>query len=447
MRLTRQALMLLSGGLSLAVFARPAWAQSDVPRVAYDNPIAGFGLTIPEDWEMATGVAGNTEIAIDAPTGAAVLFQPTLWFFYAPHSPEAQAHLLAQGLQAIGGGATPQVRATGKADEWEVTMTSDASRGPLVERWLCRSENGTSYVIGAMARPQVFTQFQDDIDTALSTCHLVGQPIIHFFREPTEDAYRLTLPHGWQWEGQIVRGENLPGAFTWKAQSADGLTGCFTSPPVGFDMTVDYMPAEMVAQGMVLTTLSQQVPGATVESVHPLPRASAYFAAVIKAAGPTMNPRVHRVRADYLGTVNGVRVRIRAYITTVMMDASPMFGGRGIWFFGVGGAWAPVDQFDALYPIARGVQASLRMSPQWKKRQIRVVEEVLKYRSAVMEEAAEEWDAYIRDVERVDDPDGGPPQEVPIGAGKVYKDSDGKMQRVGPDQDQTARDKGWKEIK
>ena len=37
-----------------------------VPRIVLQNPVAGFSLAVPEDWDMATGNAGNTEIAIDA---------------------------------------------------------------------------------------------------------------------------------------------------------------------------------------------------------------------------------------------------------------------------------------------------------------------------------------------------------------------------------------------
>lgn len=78
-------------------------AQSQVPNVTYTNPIAGFSMVIPEDWEIATATAGQVEISIDAPTGASLLYYPLLWFFYAEVPPENNALLLSQALQASGG--------------------------------------------------------------------------------------------------------------------------------------------------------------------------------------------------------------------------------------------------------------------------------------------------------------------------------------------------------
>jgi len=233
-------LALASALLALAV-AAPSPA---VPQVEYVNPIAGFSIEIPEDWEMATGTGGYTEIAIDAPVGAAVATQPALWFFRAKHPAEEEARLLARDLGQINGGAEPTVAATGREGEWEVSCRSSGVRGELIERWRCRDEAGQSYVIGALARPGVAEAFGAEIDRAFETCRLVGGPVVHFFQEPTENAYRMVLPVGWTWEGQILRTGAIPGYFVWKVQSQDGLTGCFSSPPAALNITVPYTPAD-----------------------------------------------------------------------------------------------------------------------------------------------------------------------------------------------------------
>jgi len=437
-------LALASALLALAV-AAPSPA---VPQVEYVNPIAGFSIEIPEDWEMATGTGGYTEIAIDAPVGAAVATQPALWFFRAKHPAEEEARLLARDLGQINGGAEPTVAATGREGEWEVSCRSSGVRGELIERWRCRDEAGQSYVIGALARPGVAEAFGAEIDRAFETCRLVGGPVVHFFQEPTENAYRMVLPVGWTWEGQILRTGAIPGYFVWKVQSQDGLTGCFSSPPAALNITVPYTPADELAGGIVLDGLRQQVPDAQLESVHSLPRVGEYFGELIKLAGLGENPRVHKVRADYLGTRDGTQVRVRIEIVTFMLDASPLLEGRGNWFLMTGGAWAPEARFDQRFALARGVMASLWTSPRWKANQARTVQSVLGGRRGAMDEAAAGWDALIRDMDRVPDPDGGDPQEVPNRDGGVWKDPAGVMHRVpsDPDTENALRNRGWKQI-
>ncbi len=428
----------------LLLVAAIAQAQGAVPRVTYDNPIAGFSLQIPEDWDMQMASGGNMEIAIDAAVGAGVAAQPALWFFYAPQPPEAEAQALARELGALGG--SPQVRATGKPNEREVTVTTSGARGPLLMRWRCRQENGKSYVIGALVRPNVAAQFESDIATALDSCHLIPHPILHEFTEPTERAYRLTLPRDWKWEGQILRTGPVPGYFVWKVQSPDGSTGAFSSPPGVFNIQTPYLPAPKAAEAMVLPFLRQQVPDVRLEGVHELPRAGAFFRDAIRAAGLGANPRLDKCQADYLGSQNGTRVRIRIDIATWMLDTSPLLGGRGDWFLQASGGWAPVEQFDRLYPITRGVRASLWTDPEWKRHQGQAVGSVLGGRRGALDEAAAGWDAFIRDMDRVPDPDGGPPQEVPNRDGRVWKDPQGVMHRVPPDAalEERLKNEGWK---
>ena len=434
-------------GIGVALLSLCAQAQFDVPRVVLENPIAGFSVEVPEDWEMATGTLGNVEIAIDAPTGASLAAQPALWFYHCGNEPEEEAQGLARALQQLGRG-TPEVGATGNGGEWQVKLTSTGTRGPIAERWLCRKQGTASYVIGAMARPQFAAQFQADMDRALETCKLIPSPVLSYLNEPTENAYRMTLPEGWTWKGSIFRSPAVPGSFVWECSSSDGATGAFTAPPGIFNIAQPYMPAGQMAGSIILQAIRRDVPDAQLEGVQRLPRADAYFAGGIRALGLGANPRFDKVRADYLGTRMGTRVRARVTIVTLMLDSSPLLGGRGNWQMVCSGGWAPADRFDELFPVARGVVASLRTSPVWRANQFATVNSVLGARRGVMEEAAKGWDAYIRDQDRVPDPDGGPPQEVPNRDGGIWKDPDGKMHRVPPNEEveRELRDRGWRRV-
>jgi hypothetical protein len=438
--------------LVLTAACSTAQAQTDscrtgVRRVTCENPIAGFSISIPEDWEVATAAGCNIEIAIDAPTGASITAQPALWFFYSKNTPKQTADDLAKALTAGGGGSKAEVRPAAKPDEFEVVMASAGGAfGKMNHRWLCRSEKKLTYVIGAMARPEVADAFKGDIDAALSSCKLIEQPVLRFFRDPDEDAYRIVIPDDWTWvrkESLIYRSEMVPGYFVWKVQRPDALAGCWVSPPSTFNVSTPYTAANKMAGTVVLQALRGAVPDLKLEGVKRLTGAEAYFLACIKALGPTMNPSFCKVLADYTGTVKGAAVRIRIVIVTLQWDASAMLGGAGDWEMHVSGVWAPKDNFDKLYPLGRGIISSLRTSPEWKRRQLEAVNAVLKNRRGAAEEAFKDWDAYIRDMERVKDPHGGPPQEVPMGDGKPWMDGDGKMRRVPPGQEAGAKDKGW----
>ncbi len=352
----------------LAAAAGIAWAQPDVPRVIYDNPVAGLSIEIPEDWEMGTSDYGMLNIGMEAGLGASTCRgMPMLWFFFTKTPPEQMARELAQGFQALDGCA-PQVLPFGQGD-WEVRFTSNATRGPLSERWVCKRQGRISYVIAAMVRPEFAAHFQADLDTALNTAHLIPGPPLQLFTEPTERAYRMVFPQGWQWSGRIIRTATAPGVFEWKVQTPDGLVGAFNAPPASLNIMVPYAPAAECAGTFVLQGLQQEVPDARLESVHELPRAGAYFMAAIKALGLGENPRVDKARAEYLGTRNGTPVRIHVDIGTFMLDASPLLGGRGNWILMCSGGWAPVDRFAQLYPICRGIVASIATDPVWKERQ------------------------------------------------------------------------------
>jgi hypothetical protein len=368
----------------LVVAAGACLAQPTVPRVTFDNPVAGLCIDVPEDWEMGTSDFGWLSVGIEAGLGASqcAVF-PDIWFFFTRSAPAQEAKEVAQAW-AIGG-AQPQIVA-GPKGSFEVRFTSQDSRGPLNQRWSCRRQGRVNYVIATMVRPQFAAQFQGDLDTALASAHLVPGPPLQLFTEPSERAYRMIFPQGWQWEGRILRTPQAPGVFQWKVQTPDRLNGAFNAPPVSFNIAVPYQPASACAQSMILPALRQEVPDLRLDGVHELPRAGQYFTAMIKAAGLGANPRVDKCRAEYTGTRNGTAIRIHCDIGTMMLDASPLLGGRGNWTLFVSGYWAPAQGYAVASKIGRGVVCSISTDPQWKENQ------------RVMVKADRWWKEFMRDL-------------------------------------------------
>ncbi len=354
--------------LILCVAASAASAQPAVPRDTYTNAIAGFSIDIPEDWEMCTGDLGNTMIALDAdagiPTGAVF---PVLWFFRASEPPREMANSIAAGLDAMDH-SSPGVR-EGADGEWIVSAASNGPRGALVEEWHCRQEGNDAYVLATMVRPEQEPNFREDLAAAVASCRLAPTPRLKLYTEPGERAFCMVVPEDWTCRGHVFRTPLVPGYFQWEASSPDGLAGAFSGPPAVLNITVPYVPADRAAEEIVLPALRQQIPDARLVAVHELPRPGRYYEEAIRRLGIGDKPRMDKVRADYLAVRNGVEVRARVTIGTVMLGASDLLGGRGDWWLLTNGYWAPDDRFDELAPVGRGVVASVMADPEFRRSQ------------------------------------------------------------------------------
>ncbi len=370
-------------------------AQTHVPRITYVNPVAGISIQIPEDWEMGTNDWGSLFIGLDADTAPGnCRFAPQLWFFYCKETPEQMAAMLQQHVPTLGGQITV-ARATGNGDEWEVRFNSHGAVGPLSERWLCRTEKGLNYVIAAMVKPEIQMQVEDDVDTALASCTVIGGPPMQRFMEPRENAYRMLMPRDWHCESKVVRNLQVPGYFEWKAMSPDGTCGAFSGKPTVFNIAVPYTPAGQAAEQFILPALQQQIPGLRLTGVKALSRQSEYYRFLIQQAGIGDRPLVDKVRADFVGEVNGTEVRLRVTVATLQFDQSEILGGRGDWLLFASGAWAPQEQFDEQFPVGRGVIASLATDPDWKSRQFEAAGDVALDRAWLRDAAMWCWDVIL----------------------------------------------------
>ena len=379
----------------LLLFATAAAAQPPIASVTYLNPVAGISLDIPEDWEMGTNDWGSLFIGLDADVSPGCpRSAPQLWFFYCKETPQQMAAMLRQHVPMLGG-QIASAGPTGNGAEWEVRFASNGAGGPLQERWLCRTEKGLNYVIAAMVRPEVAAQVAGEVNAALASCKIIGGPRMKRFMEPRENAFRMLMPQDWQCQSNIVRDMQTPGYFEWKAMSPDSSCGAFSGKPGVFNITVPYMNAAQATQQFILPGLAQQIPGLRLDSIKRLDRQSAYYQHVIQAAGLGQRPLVDKARVDFVADRGGARMRLRATVATLQFDQSELLGGRNDWMLYVCGAWAPDDQFDRLYPLGRGVIASLATDPDWKARQLGTVSDVALDRAWLRDAAMWCWDVIL----------------------------------------------------
>jgi hypothetical protein len=350
----------LALAVALAVTS-PVLAQ--VPSQRMDNPVAGFTLTAPMDWEYSTARSGATMIALDAEAGALCLTHPALWFIRSKKSPQAEAQGIARGLKALTG-KKPQLTRKPNGD-WEAAGPYPGALGPVSSRWLCRREGTQSYILAGFLDPQRGAAQKAAYLQALATFHLIPRVAQKSFTEPTERAYKMALPTGWTWQGKIYRDVGTPGYFTWIVRSANGASGAFCGAPASFNISQEYLPAGEVAEDWMQERLQGYARDVRLEQVQPLERVGEYARACLKAFGLGGAPRADKVRADYRATIGGVPVRIRVVIGTYMLDQSAILGGRGNWSLVSSGNWAPVAKWAQGYPLGRAVTASVVAQKAW----------------------------------------------------------------------------------
>jgi hypothetical protein len=375
--------------------AAAAGAQGEIPRVTYLNPVAGVSIDLPEDWEMGTNDWGSLFMGLDADVAPGnCRFAPQLWFFYCKETPKAMAEVLKQHVPLLGG-QIDSAGPTGNGKEWEVRFTSNGAVGTLHERWLCRTERGLNYVIAAMVKPELEAQVQGGVDAALASCRIIGGPKMKRFMEPSEHAYRMLMPQDWRCESKVVRDPQVPGYFEWRATSPDSACGAFSGKPTVFNIATPYMSATQATQQFILPALAKQVPGLRLDGIKELSRQSAYYRALIKGAGLGDKPLMDKVRADFVAERGGALIRMRVTVATLQMDQSAILGGRGDWMLFASGAWAPDNQFEKLYPLGRGVMASLATDPDWKDKQLGTVSDVALDRAWLRDAAMWCWDVIL----------------------------------------------------
>ncbi len=394
--MVRRVAPVFCGLLALtAVAAQPAGVDG-VPWVRFDNPIARLSMELPADWSMGASDYGPMTAAIDA--GVAVSppsTQPVLWIMRHRFTAEEAARQLVRDLTAVNGAAPTIEQAPG--GDWLISATANGARGPLSEIWCSRVQGDETFMVGAMMRPEVSAKWSADVRRMIASSRLIAGPPLKTQREPTERAYRLAMPADWTWEGRIVRTPQVPGYFEYKVKRPDGLAGAFNAPPAVIDLRTPYMEPGAATRTLLLPALAQLVPGLRVDKVRPLPRVGAYFRDAIRRAGLGANPLCDRAEVDCVGEAGGVPLRIRLTVGALQLDQSAILGGRGTWTLYTNGVWAPEAEFEQVYPIGRGVLASIRTEPDWRRSQKEAADAASGFRNDMRRVFGELWSEHFRE--------------------------------------------------
>jgi hypothetical protein len=427
--MVKNKLLYLSLIYSLILFTNLIHAE-ETNYTVISNPLAGFEITVPSDWGMGTGILRDTIIGINYPLFPSPT-SPYITFTYSAVSPLEALKFMALFLQDLAV-TPPQAHPTNNKDAYELTATFDGGiAGPVLAKWLFRKEKNKTYIVGVIVLANSEEKFAEKIKTALESCHLIDRSVItSFFREPTLDAFVITLPYQWTYTGNVVSGLNLPAAYIFDIKSPDGLTGCFSSPPIDGQMTGS---TQSLAYGTILESLRQKIPDIQVENIECLTEATTHYTQYQQLFAQIYNSQNERAFIYYTGTYNGTPVRVR--VETYLRVVKGLIPGVGDYTHcDISGIWAPVNNYKEQSNLAYSVLASLWETPSWRMQIQKTTDDVVKFRNKINEKAAEKWDSYIRSVDVWTDPVTGKKIETPYGC-KAAKDSHGNLYSVPEGQD------------
>ncbi len=423
----------------------PAYGQA-APRQRLVNPIAGYAVDLPLDYELSTGGLGETTMGINV-TNYGSPSTPLYSFFHCQPSPREGAGLVAQFIGAVYRGAEVKV-SPGQAEEWQVSAAGATDlTGPVLAQWFLRPGRKMNYGVSFYSKVPTFQQHREEITAVIGSFRQIERIPLRVARDTTENAYKVTMPAGWSHQGRIHRSPTCPGWPVWQASSPDGRSGCFEMPPG--QATTMPLAARDIAGTYLLQGVQKEVPtvqNLRVERVTLLPRGGAAIVEVVKSMGGASltQPAGEKALVDYLGTVNGAPVRLRVYTTSYYIPfyGRPDLPGNFNWF--IWGLWAPVDSFEANSGVAHSVHGALQYDRKWQQAQRKAVDDVLGRRREAYDKANKEWMDHIRGSSGGTDPQTGKPLDVPEGTEPYRHETTGDIQYFEKDPGPPWRRIDWK---
>lgn len=432
------ALLILPAGALAQLLPQPqglgatVTPAGTVQMVDLVDPIAGFVVTVPTDWDMTTGIAGDRLMGINVRTGGS-LRSPSVTFVPVSGTLDQAAGAMVAYVKGIDDTARPVPRPGPGPNEYElITTMRGLTSAPTGVYGVAREQSGVVYIVMATGPLASAPEFKAEIDAVVRSFHPIQRQTLQVFREPNEGAYTMLMPQGWTCQGRIYRDATCPGAFVWTAQSADCSMGAFEVEPACW--ATSWTDAQAMAAGVLAQRIAPRVPQARnlrLDRVETLPRAAGELANWYETTLTGMGQiPTDRARVDYLAEVGNVTVRIRV---DLYLTYYPLPMGQGWEAPLISGAWAPADRFAELYPLGRGVRDSLRVERVWSKLQMAAVQSVLKDKKVTTNKTVCDWDSYIRGTGVWEDPETGKSWNVPKGPGTLYKDQNGQLWWVAKD--------------
>jgi hypothetical protein len=360
-------------------------------------------------------------------------------------------------------------------------VSSEARPGgrPLIGLWTVTVQGAWALIAGWQAPPEHAARLAAAVAPLLASFTAVAPIPRVRFTDPTEGAFTVMVPAGWQAAGGMNRNNayGVPfvnfravadpvGAISVAVVSANfmfqeggSMWGMFGMGGMGGVPSLQYMPAAMFAAKWLAGRLAQQHRDLRVEAVFDRPDLIPFLAVETAKAGippETMDLSAAVLQVGY--TEGGVALRERARVYVQRPRSAGMMGmfsaGAGTWTAQMEVLWrAPAAQFERMEPVLAGVVDSITVNPQWEQAQMaanrayiaaqqqdilartRQISQTLsqtsdiitsgyRERQAVHDRLAHDWSNAMLGYQDMRDPQGNL-YSVPAGADQYWRDNAG----------------------
>jgi hypothetical protein len=348
------------------------------------DPWHGFSIAHPKGWQVVT-TKGQISVREDPSGLTAALIWP-----YSLQVP-ASARQVALQFTNMARSYNPTFQAweqgNSAGDTNRITVRTRQVRwGQPVEGVFNVLVNGANVIVSGYEAPsQAIAQRSAVMAQILSTFRTIDLMPRQRVQEPTEGAYAIWIPSGWNFQGRVDRNHiggsgsaqfsisrdpqsQVMAASPWMQWNfMDGMGG-FMATFTGQTM-MRFVPAAQFCTQNVAPWMSQFQQGLTVESVSERMDLCDQAVKDLMEAGypPGMfESTIAVIETTY--TENGVRMRQKSRVATQRQRSAGMFAAATpIWMAFLDVYYrAPENEFAAWEPVLAGIIDSQVINPAWK---------------------------------------------------------------------------------
>jgi len=303
----------------------------------------------------------------------------------------------------------PQV--AGDSPENEGIIEFGKRLGPTIWKGMLKVrllDDKSAEVTGIQAPAREFNDRAGELWHVIAGFEKIGKLDRETFTETSEKAFSFQYPRDWWANGTVMRVNPPAGPITirWIAEDPvtrakafnDGAVLDFVffpwggmAHPLAQMMLSNPQTAWKMQPFMSMTQITETIILPLARQIHPDLRLEQ---AIIEPRLEKLSREMFRPGAEALGksvevsagytlssyTENGVKFKECAIICNWMMPDKPnpmamMMGGPGqYWFCSIGPIFrAPVERFEAMSPVLKGIAASYQVNRQWDEKQLQTV--------------------------------------------------------------------------
>jgi hypothetical protein len=354
----------------------------------YANPWSGFAIAHPRNWQVVC-MQGQVSVREDLAGVCSASMQPMRLQAPMPAVQAAQMWIAAVRQFYPNFEAWQLPGQTDSDHKVSLRVELNAFGRKLVGSYLVSVHGQDALVTGFHAPVEMVDARQKDLETILSSFRPIEQMPRQAIQEPTENAFTVWIPRGWQAQAGLNR-NNIGGMalptftafrdpqkltaavvawFTWTFQEG-GMGGMFGFG--GQNQALPYMPAVPLGQQIIVPWMRNFQQQFQLEAIHDRPDLVPLFAAEIAKAGvnpQTVDLSVATIVTSY--TEMGVRIKQKSRLLVQHPRMNVTFLMGSPWNAYIDTYYrAPEAEFTAMEPVLEGILDSMKTNSAWQQNEL-----------------------------------------------------------------------------